>query len=112
MRPASRARLFATSSSFSITPRLTIIKLRGKLNTSYSSKHHPNKRARRKLDSTKEGSMGQPQGATSDGTAAYRDRFRGITAEGHFRQSQGLWMSSVGLGSYLGHHDERTDEAY
>jgi len=56
--------------------------------------------------------MGQPQGATTEGTAAYRDRFRGIAAEGHFRQSQGLWMSSIGLGSYLGHHDERMDEAY
>jgi len=56
--------------------------------------------------------MGQPQGATAAGTAAYRDRLKSRAAEGHFRESQGLWMSSVGLGSYLGHHDERTDDAY
>jgi aryl-alcohol dehydrogenase-like predicted oxidoreductase len=56
--------------------------------------------------------MGQPQGATAQGTAVYRDRFRGQVAEGHFRQSQELWMSSIGLGTYLGHHDERTDAAY
>ena len=56
--------------------------------------------------------MNQSPGATTEGTAAYRDRFRGIVAEGHFRESQGRWMSSIGLGSYLGPHDERTDEAY
>lgn len=50
--------------------------------------------------------------ATAEGTARYRDRFRGQLAEGHFRQSQGLWLSSIGLGSYLGNADERTDEAY
>src|SRR2546425_9278425 len=50
--------------------------------------------------------------ATTVGTASYRDRLRGIAAPDHFRQSQGLWLSSIGLGSYLGHHDERTDEAY
>src|SRR5438034_10471403 len=50
--------------------------------------------------------------ATTVGTASYRDRLRGIAAPDHFRQSQGLWMSSIGLGSYLGDPDERTDEAY
>ncbi|HZS06892.1 MAG TPA: aldo/keto reductase [Blastocatellia bacterium] len=61
--------------------------------------------------------MNQPpdaasQAATAAGTAGYRDRLRGVAAEDHFRQSQGLWMSSIGLGSYLGDPDERTDEAY
>ena len=50
--------------------------------------------------------------ATTEGTAGYCERFRRQTAEGHFRQEQGLWMSSIGLGSYLGNADERTDEAY
>jgi len=50
--------------------------------------------------------------ATVEGTARFQNRFRGRLAEGHFRQSQGLWLSSVGLGSYLGEADPRTDEAY
>ncbi|MDQ3009691.1 MAG: aldo/keto reductase [Acidobacteriota bacterium] len=50
--------------------------------------------------------------ATAEGTARYLARFRGQLAEGHFRQSQALWLSSIGLGSYLGNADERTDEAY
>jgi aryl-alcohol dehydrogenase-like predicted oxidoreductase len=45
-------------------------------------------------------------------TLNYKERFRGVVAEGHFRRSQGLWMSSIGLGSYLGGVDERTDDAY
>jgi aryl-alcohol dehydrogenase-like predicted oxidoreductase len=50
--------------------------------------------------------------ATAEGTARYQNRFRGQLAEGHFRQSQALWLSSVGLGSYLGEADQQTDEAY
>jgi aryl-alcohol dehydrogenase-like predicted oxidoreductase len=56
--------------------------------------------------------MNQSRKATTEGTANYKNRFAGVVAEGHFRQSQGLWMSSIGLGSYLGNPDERTDEAY
>ncbi len=56
--------------------------------------------------------MNQARKATTEGTSNYKDRFAGVVAEGHFRQSQGLWMSSIGLGSYLGNPDERTDEAY
>src|SRR5262249_46772331 len=59
-----------------------------------------------------EESMDQTRAATTSGTSGYKDRFSGIAAEGHFRQSQGLWMSSIGLGSYLGEPDARTDEAY
>jgi aryl-alcohol dehydrogenase-like predicted oxidoreductase len=50
--------------------------------------------------------------ASSEGTARYKDRFTGILADGHFRKSQDLWHSSIGLGTYLGGTDERTDEAY
>lgn len=50
--------------------------------------------------------------ATAEGTAKYIKRFAGSLAPGHFRQSQNLWMSTIGLGSYLGNADEQTDEAY
>src|SRR5262249_51170400 len=56
--------------------------------------------------------MNQSCKATTEGTSNYKNRFTGVFAEGHFRQSQGLWMSSIGLGSYLGGADEQTDEAY
>src|SRR5262245_20151607 len=56
--------------------------------------------------------MNQSRAATTIGTSAYKNRFSGIAAAGHFRQSQDLWMSSIGLGSYLGEPDEPTDEAY
>lgn len=45
-------------------------------------------------------------------TAHYRQRLAGEPAESHFRQAQGLWLSSIGLGTYLGQPDERTDAAY
>ncbi len=50
--------------------------------------------------------------ATAEGTAAYRERFSAAARAGHFRQMQGLWMSSVGIGTYLGEPDEATDQAY
>lgn len=50
--------------------------------------------------------------ATAEGTAHYKTRFSDRLPNDHFRQAEGLWMSSVGLGSYLGNADERTDEAY
>jgi aryl-alcohol dehydrogenase-like predicted oxidoreductase len=49
--------------------------------------------------------------ATTEGTSRYKERFSGV-AEGHFRLWEGLWMSSIGLGSYLGGVDDRTDTAY
>src|SRR5687767_8782956 len=45
------------------------------------------------------------------GTARYRARFKDA-AEGHFRQVQDLWMSSIGVGTYLGQPDEQTDQRY
>lgn len=50
--------------------------------------------------------------ATNSGTKAYAERFRGRAAEGHFREVQGLLLSSLGIGTYLGQPDERTDAAY
>ena len=53
-----------------------------------------------------------PGFATPEGTAAYRDRFAGKTAEGHFRPYQDLWISSIGIGTYLGDEDDETDHLY
>jgi len=50
--------------------------------------------------------------ATPEATAQYCQRFAGHTANQHFRQTQNLWMSSMGLGSYLGEADARTDAGY
>ncbi|HSE84524.1 MAG TPA: aldo/keto reductase, partial [Thermodesulfobacteriota bacterium] len=50
--------------------------------------------------------------ATGEGTARYKDRFEHTLASEHFREAQGLWMSSIGLGSYLGRYDEETDIKY
>jgi len=56
--------------------------------------------------------------ATASGTAHYRKRFPEFTSAGHFRQPQHvpaigeLWLSSLGLGTYLGETDEDADRAY
>jgi aryl-alcohol dehydrogenase-like predicted oxidoreductase len=50
--------------------------------------------------------------ATLEGTARYRERFAGRTAANHFRLEQDLWLSSIGIGTYLGQWDEQTDESY
>ena len=50
--------------------------------------------------------------ATPDGTKKYAARFAGRAAAGHFREQQGLWLSSLGIGTYLGEADARTDKAY
>src|SRR5262249_44190984 len=50
--------------------------------------------------------------ATNDGTRAYAERFRAHAADGHFRETQGLVLSSLGIGTYLGQPDERTDAGY
>jgi aryl-alcohol dehydrogenase-like predicted oxidoreductase len=50
--------------------------------------------------------------ATTAGTTRYRERFKGETAENHFRDEQDLCMSSVGIGTYLGNPDEETDRRY
>jgi aryl-alcohol dehydrogenase-like predicted oxidoreductase len=50
--------------------------------------------------------------ATLEGTGRYRDRFKERAAATHFRPEQNLWLSSIGLGTYLGNPDEATDERY
>jgi len=51
--------------------------------------------------------------ATPEGTRRYRDRMveKGI-AEAHFREVRGLWVSSIGLGTYLGTADDACDQRY
>src|SRR6266436_4546007 len=50
--------------------------------------------------------------ATLDGTARYRERFREVSASDHFRKQQDLWLSSIGVGTYLGDADDETDARY
>jgi aryl-alcohol dehydrogenase-like predicted oxidoreductase len=50
--------------------------------------------------------------ATKEGTTHYAQKFAGRAAEGHFREAQRLVMSSVGIGTYLGQPDAKTDDAY
>ena len=50
--------------------------------------------------------------ATLDGTARYRERFREVAAADHFRKQQDLWLSSIGVGTYLGNADDETDGRY
>jgi aryl-alcohol dehydrogenase-like predicted oxidoreductase len=52
--------------------------------------------------------------ATREGTARYRERLTrdGGAAPAHFRFEQDLWLSSVGVGTYLGEADDETDRAY
>jgi len=50
--------------------------------------------------------------ATLEGTARYRDRFNQQAAENHFRNEQKAWLSSVGIGTYLGNADDATDAKY
>lgn len=50
--------------------------------------------------------------ATLEGTNRYCKRFDGKIPLEHFRQSQSLWMSSIGIGTYLGNYDDATDQAY
>ncbi|HET7100007.1 MAG TPA: aldo/keto reductase, partial [Terriglobia bacterium] len=49
--------------------------------------------------------------ATPEGTARYRQR-HAERLPGHYRQSQGLWISSIGLGTYLGDPTEEVDNRY
>jgi aryl-alcohol dehydrogenase-like predicted oxidoreductase len=50
--------------------------------------------------------------ATAKGTAAYRTRLAPPAAEGHWRSWEGLRVSSIGLGTYLGGEDPATDQSY
>ena len=50
--------------------------------------------------------------ATTTGTARYRERINHHAARNHFRLEQNLWLSSIGIGTYLGNADQATDHAY
>jgi aryl-alcohol dehydrogenase-like predicted oxidoreductase len=52
------------------------------------------------------------RGATEEGTKRYVEKFGGLAAEGHYREAQGLMLSSLGIGTYLGQPNERTDAGY
>ena len=52
------------------------------------------------------------RGATLEGTTKYVEKFRGHAAEGHYREVQGLVLSSLGVGTYLGQPNETTDAGY
>ena len=49
--------------------------------------------------------------ATAEGTKKYTERFADA-ADGHFRAAQGLTLSSIGIGTYLGNWDAATDASY
>jgi len=59
-----------------------------------------------------------PGHASQDGTARYRDRFSNLREAGHFRRHPHVtgagefWLSSIGLGTYLGEPDAAADQAY
>src|SRR3954464_7980796 len=56
--------------------------------------------------------------ATSEGTLRYRNRFPQLREAGHFRRQEhvpgisDLWLSSIGLGTYLGEPADSADSAY
>jgi aryl-alcohol dehydrogenase-like predicted oxidoreductase len=52
-----------------------------------------------------------PGYATSVGTDRYRHRFE-AKFPGHFREFQGLWLSSIGIGTYLGEPTAAYDVLY
>lgn len=51
-------------------------------------------------------------GATHEGTARFRARFPRAEQAGHFRRLGRLWVSSIGLGTYLGEPTDEVDKAY
>ncbi len=52
-----------------------------------------------------------PGNATPEGTARLRERFA-ARQPGHHREAHGLWLSSIGLGTYLGEPDAECDARY
>ncbi|MBV9146850.1 MAG: aldo/keto reductase [Acidobacteria bacterium] len=56
--------------------------------------------------------------ASPSGTARFRSRFPSLAEAGHFRKPEHvrylseLWLSSIGIGTYLGEPDTVTDERY
>ena len=52
------------------------------------------------------------QSATKEGTTRYAQRFARRAANGHFRDAQRMVLSSLGIGTYLGQPDLKTDTVY
>src|SRR5499427_5364136 len=51
--------------------------------------------------------------ASAQGTLRYAARFQGRSAAGHFREiPSGRVLSSIGIGTYLGEPDPKTDNGY
>jgi aryl-alcohol dehydrogenase-like predicted oxidoreductase len=50
--------------------------------------------------------------ANLETTSRYRERFKDTLASNHFRQQQNSWLSSIGVGTYLGNADDETDARY
>jgi aryl-alcohol dehydrogenase-like predicted oxidoreductase len=52
-----------------------------------------------------------PGYATEQGTARFRQRFEARLPQ-HFRRFEGLWLSSIGIGTYLGEPNAQFDRSY
>ena len=52
-----------------------------------------------------------PGFASTEGTARFRERFA-ARLPGHFRAARGLWISSIGIGTYLGEPTAEQDARY
>jgi aryl-alcohol dehydrogenase-like predicted oxidoreductase len=50
--------------------------------------------------------------ATLEGTKRYSEKWRGRAADEHFREANGLVVSSIGIGTYLGQPTPDVDAAY
>ena len=50
--------------------------------------------------------------ASAAGTSRYRDRLGPSVSPEHFRLQQSLFLSSIGIGTYLGNADSKTDGRY
>jgi aryl-alcohol dehydrogenase-like predicted oxidoreductase len=57
-------------------------------------------------------SSSYPGFATAEGTARFAARFPSLESKSFYRKAQGLTVSSLGLGSYLGNIDDATDAGY
>src|SRR5205823_3559097 len=59
-----------------------------------------------------------PGYSSAEGTSRYRDRFPQLGSVQHFRRAEQvvgashLWLSSIGLGTYLGEADDAADASY
>jgi aryl-alcohol dehydrogenase-like predicted oxidoreductase len=50
--------------------------------------------------------------ASKEATTGYAQRFSGSAKDGHFREAHRMVLSSIGIGTYLGQPDEKTDARY